>query len=177
VEGRASALIVAVSEAEPLVRKWRLRYDAAATAGVPAHITVLFPFLPPERLDEAVLASLEEQFGRLDRFDYALTAVRRFDDGLVYLAPEPALSLSRLTDAVIARFGVPAYGGEIADPIPHLTVARDAPVAVLDAVASAVAPGLPIAAVARDVALIVQDGSGRWRSARRFLLADAAAEA
>ncbi len=173
MERRESALIVAVPEAEPLVGEWRLRYDPVAAHGVPAHITVLFPFLPPERLDEAVLAGLTEQFVAFNRFDYTLTSVGRFDEGLVYLVPEPGPAFSRLTDAVVARFGVPPYGGEIADPIPHLTVARDAPVAVLDAVASAVAAGLPILATAGHVALIVRDESGRWRHVRRFPLAEA----
>src|SRR5215216_5253276 len=49
-----SALIVAVPEAEPLVGGWRLRYDDASL-GVPAHVTLLFPFMPAEELGEALL--------------------------------------------------------------------------------------------------------------------------
>ena len=42
-----SAVLVQVPEAERVVSRHRARLDAAATAGVPAHVTVLFPFVPP----------------------------------------------------------------------------------------------------------------------------------
>ena len=38
-----SAVLVPVLEAERVVSRHRARLDAAATAGVPAHVTVLFP--------------------------------------------------------------------------------------------------------------------------------------
>jgi hypothetical protein len=40
-----SALVV--PEAEPLVKPFRDRYDPSAAAGVPAHITLLYPFKQP----------------------------------------------------------------------------------------------------------------------------------
>ena len=40
----ATALIVVVPEAEPLVGAVRLRHDESARLGAPAHITVLFRF-------------------------------------------------------------------------------------------------------------------------------------
>ena len=45
-----SALIIAVPEAEPLVKALRERFDWSAAQGVPAHITILYPFIPPEKL-------------------------------------------------------------------------------------------------------------------------------
>ena len=42
-----SALLVAVPAAEPAVAAHRSRLDTSAAVGVPAHITVLYPFLPP----------------------------------------------------------------------------------------------------------------------------------
>jgi hypothetical protein len=42
-----SALIVTVPETEPLVHEWRLRYDNASL-GIPAHITLIFPFVPTD---------------------------------------------------------------------------------------------------------------------------------
>ena len=52
-----SALIVAVAEAEPLVGEWRLRYDNALL-GIPAHVTLLFPFVPAENVDEALFGEI-----------------------------------------------------------------------------------------------------------------------
>ena len=56
-----SALIVAVPEVEPLVGDWRSRYDNA-TLGVPAHVTLLFPFVPAAQLDDVLLGELEALF-------------------------------------------------------------------------------------------------------------------
>jgi len=49
-----SAFIVRVPEAEPCVGALRERFDASVKLGVPAHITVLVPFMSPERITEAV---------------------------------------------------------------------------------------------------------------------------
>ena len=59
---RRSALLVAVPEAEPAVAEHRARLDSSARDGVPAHLTVLYPFLPPASIDRAVLASLRGLF-------------------------------------------------------------------------------------------------------------------
>ena len=48
-EPTESAVIVAVPAAEPAVRAHRQQFDRAAAWGVPAHVTVLYPFVPPFR--------------------------------------------------------------------------------------------------------------------------------
>jgi hypothetical protein len=45
-----SALVVLVPEAEVLVKPFRDRFDPLAAAGVPAHITLLYPFKHPDGL-------------------------------------------------------------------------------------------------------------------------------
>nr|WP_189183206.1 hypothetical protein [Microbispora rosea] len=57
-----TALTVEVPSAEPLVRSLRERYDPSAAHGMPAHITIPYPFLRRERLDEGVLAALRDLF-------------------------------------------------------------------------------------------------------------------
>src|SRR6185312_14804244 len=52
---RRTALIVAVPEAETAVGALRREHDSSAALGVPAHVTILFPFLPPERVDQDAL--------------------------------------------------------------------------------------------------------------------------
>ena len=42
-----SAVVVEVPEAEPLVGAWRLRFDPVAALGMPAHVTLLYPFVAP----------------------------------------------------------------------------------------------------------------------------------
>ena len=53
-----SAVLLAVPEAEPLVHEWRAVGDPSAAHGVPAHVTLLYPFLPSDQLDDGVIAEL-----------------------------------------------------------------------------------------------------------------------
>ena len=168
-----SALIVAVPEVEPLVAPFRARHDPAAAEGVPAHVTVLYPFLPPPRITpeiERVLASL---FAALPRFRASFVEVRRFP-GVLYLAPEPAASFRRLTQHVFARFPeAPPYEGRFAEVVPHLTVAHAGESAQFDSIAAelgrAARLAFPIVADVRAVSLI-EKRDGRWRGRTDFAL-------
>ena len=42
-----SALVVLVPEADPLVGPFRSFFDPSAALGVPAHVTLLYPFVEP----------------------------------------------------------------------------------------------------------------------------------
>ena len=70
-----TALLVPVPAAEPAVGQHRARLDEAARDGVPAHITVLYPFLPPAGIDEALLSSLGRMFAGHAAFGFTLDKV------------------------------------------------------------------------------------------------------
>src|SRR5690348_8621307 len=74
-----SAVLVQVPEAERVVSRHRARLDAAATAGVPAHVTVLFPFVPPAAITAETLAALAAAVAPVSAFDcqFGVTAWRR----------------------------------------------------------------------------------------------------
>jgi 2'-5' RNA ligase len=171
-----TALVVAVPEAEPAVAAHRAALDAgAAAAGMPAHVTVLFPFLPLERLDDDALAAVARIVASVPAFDVALTRVAWFGDRVVWLAPEPAEPFRALTLAVWRRFPeAPPYANEHTDVVPHLTIGSGAPVDRLAAAAAAVARHLPIAARTEAVHLIARPGgTGRWRTWRELPLGTA----
>src|SRR3954447_2244179 len=106
---RRTALILPVPEAEPVVSEIRLAHDWSAARGVPAHITVLFPFLAPEEVDESALRTL---VGAFEAFDFALDRLERFDNGLLWLHPEPSWPFADLTAAVAQRWPeAPPYEG------------------------------------------------------------------
>src|SRR5512139_3920980 len=94
-----SALIIAVPEAEPLVKTLRERFDWSSAAGVPAHITILYPFMPPSEITAKALAELQVFFAQFAAFEFALTELRRFPEYL-HLAPSPAEPFKALTYAV-----------------------------------------------------------------------------
>ncbi len=51
-----SAVLVPVPEAERVVSRHRIRLDPAAELGVPAHVTVLYPFVAPPAITATTLA-------------------------------------------------------------------------------------------------------------------------
>jgi 2'-5' RNA ligase len=163
-----SALIVEVPEAEPLVYEWRLRYDNASL-GIPAHITLIFPFVPTGDLSPELSAELRELFGGQAAFSFSLPRVAGFPD-VAWLSPEPDEPFRHLTELLASHYPeFPPYEGIHDDVIPHLTVGHgDA--AFQDEVDSALTPHLPISADAREVTLLVEDESGWWRTGERFPL-------
>jgi len=163
-----SALIVAVPEAEPLVHDWRLRYDNAEL-GIPAHVTLIFPFVPAEEIGVDLLDELRKLFAEQPAFEFTLAGVARFAD-VAWLAPDPSDPFRRLTDLIFSRYpDYPPYEGLHEEVLPHLTVAMgDA--ALQDEVDAALTPHLPIAAHAGEVTLLVEDESGHWAEFVRFPL-------
>ncbi|NEB02756.1 2'-5' RNA ligase family protein [Streptomyces sp. SID13726] len=163
-----TALVVPVPEAEPAVRAWRDRFDPAARAGVPAHITVLFPFLPASRVDAGIHAALEEIFGGHPSFDIRFEGCGRFP-GLLYLAPVPDTPFRWLTEAVVARWPeAPPYGGKY-EPHPHLTVAQVQDEVLLEEAESALRTELPFSARVSEVELVTYTGT-EWHRLAAFAL-------
>jgi hypothetical protein len=67
-----SALVFLVPEAEALVGRFRDRHDPAAAAGMPAHITLLYPFKSPDAIDAAVERALRQCFAPFAPFPSSL---------------------------------------------------------------------------------------------------------
>jgi 2'-5' RNA ligase len=106
-----SVLVALVPEAEALVKPFRDRYDPSAAAGMPAHVTLLYPFKLPDELDDALLANLRHCFARFAPFRFALTSISRFPVEVLYLAPEPDEPFRRLTLAYGKGTGKPRLTG------------------------------------------------------------------
>jgi 2'-5' RNA ligase len=162
-----SALVVLVPEAEALVKPFRDRYDPSAAVGVPAHITLLYPFKPPDEVGGAVLDNLRHGFARFAPFRFSLGSIRRFPSEVLYLVPEPDEPFRQLTLAIWDWYPeAPPYGGKWRDIVPHLSVANLADEQQLDRIADEFARAshriLPIGATAAEVALMDND-SGRWQ--------------
>ena len=96
-----SGLIVVVPEAEPLVSAMRWKFDESARLGVPAHVTVLFPFVDPARIDAAILEKCARSLSTYKKFAFQLHRVGRFPV-TAYLEPDPPEPFIGLT-AGLAR--------------------------------------------------------------------------
>ena len=168
-----SALVVLVPEAEPLVAGLRAAHDPAAAAGVPAHITILFPFAPPAQIDDDAIDRLRAIFGAHRSFEYRLVGIGGFP-GLVYLAPDPEDPFRALTLALQEDFpDYPPYEGRHPVVVPHLTVGTSADEGALERIARDLASSaegvLPIPARATGIALM-DNTPGPWRVVTMFPL-------
>jgi 2'-5' RNA ligase len=162
--GGESALIVEVAEAERLVGAWRLAHDPAAALGVPAHVTILYPFVPPSELRPDVLEAVAAIAGAHGPFEVRLPRVSSFPTA-IYLEPEPASPFRALTRAIEARFPEhPPYEGRFEQVVPHLTLAMCEPTEVAELVAriaADLAPRLPLVVRVEMLTLLDSDGR-RW---------------
>ncbi|HSM38753.1 MAG TPA: 2'-5' RNA ligase family protein [Candidatus Limnocylindrales bacterium] len=177
--GGDSGLLVPIPEAEPVVGELRLRHDPVAAAGIPAHVTVLFPYVPRAEIDDPLRAALADLFGSLPGFAFRFDRVERFGDSTVFLAPEPAGQFSALIAAAASRWPEhPPYGGVFETVIPHLTVGDDLAPGEADALVATLRGALdrsgPITGSATAVLLVTEDETGRWRTDAAFPLASGA---
>ncbi len=171
--GSRSGLIIEVPEAEPAVRWHRERLDASAPLGIPAHITVLFPFMPPETIDTAVLTRLEHLFADVSRFSFRLAGTKWFGEEVLWLAPHDPGPFRALTQHVYQAFpAFPPFEGQFADIIPHLTIGHGHPLNDLHTAEESLRAHLPITGDATAVTLMTQQtAGGQWTKAATFTLA------
>ena len=166
-----SAILLAVPEAEPLVGALRLEGDASAAHGVPAHVTLLYPFMPDP--DVGVVEELRFFFAHVDGFPLTFTTVGQWPE-IVYLAPEESADCHGLIEALARRWpAYPPYGGifTLEEVVPHLTVV-DTPDPELRARARAtVKPGLPVHSRAQEASLWVHGEAG-WKQVATFPLGE-----
>ena len=171
-----SALLIAVAEAEPVVGTLRLVHDAVAADGIPAHVTVLYPFVPRNQLSADVRRATADVFSVIPAFEYRFDHVGRFGDTTVFLVPHPAGAFSRLIEAAHARWPEhPPYGGVFDVVIPHLTVGDGLDGITADALEAAANQALtrhgPVVGRATEVALMTRGADGRWTVDSRHPLA------
>jgi 2'-5' RNA ligase len=166
--GLRSALVVPVPNLGAAVSAVRRGHDSSARQGMPAHVTLLFPFLPVEDLGAPVEATLARVVGSHRAFPFRLARVGHFP-AVLYLAPEPAEPFIDLVGALVAEWPLyPPYGGRFRDVVPHVTVAQGR---VTDPLVRLVERELPVLGHASHVDLMVEDRARRWRLRRSFDLA------
>ena len=155
IDASQSALVVPVVAAESVVGIWRHRYDPAATWGVPAHVTVLYPFIEPERIDARVRDRLTSVFAQVASFGFALDRVDRFGDEVLFLAPDQPKRFRDMTAMLVREWpDYLPYEAAHSEEVPHLTVAHGSVAPSLDDIAGEITASLPINARADTVHLM-----------------------
>lgn len=170
-----TALIVPVPQAEPLIAPWRRSYDPSANQGVPAHVTLLYPFLDPAQTEDLTLARIARIAAETAPFSFTLRQTERYP-GLLVLPPEPSTGFLALRDRLQADWPeIVPYGGRYGPrPPAHVTVAwsdQHKPGGCPDfaPIEAALAPALPIDGVATEILLEARH-EDRWSVLARFAL-------
>jgi 2'-5' RNA ligase len=108
------------SVAVPIIR----RYSPETLIRVPAHFTLIYPFVPAARLDEAC-AILYEVLAAVPTFDVTISGYAEFP-GIIYIPPSDPTPIQALFRCIFEAFpDYPPYGGRFGPMLnPHLTVAE-----------------------------------------------------
>jgi 2'-5' RNA ligase superfamily len=163
-----SALIVPIELPAPLAAI-RARYDATPSSGLPAHVTILFPFFPVGNLDPWVGAALTELAAAREPFQARFDQVQR-QDAMIWLLPAQQQPFLELTAAVVGRWPMyRPYAGAFDTLIAHLTLIESGSDASARATSAALEQGsfeVPV----KELQLIGEVGSGGWRVLDRFRL-------
>ncbi len=167
-------VLVPAVDVGQVVTDLRMKYDPSAAAGVLPHLTLMFPFIPPRELTDLAVDDLESLIGRSAAFEVSLSRVNQFEQGVVYLEPEPVAPFIHLTKEIGRQFGLLPFGGQFGEePVPHLTVGVLESVSVRRRIAYQLVPELPIT-IRADEAWLMVGNSTNWTIVRKMRFCDVA---
>lgn len=128
-----SALVIALPEVDLVLGDLRRAHDPSARDGLPAHVTVLTPYVPLVEWSDTHARRLHAALDGIRPFGARLRRTGRFGDSTLFLVPEPEDVFRRLGRAVAAAFPeYPPYGGAFSEILPHVTLAHGVPTDVLN---------------------------------------------
>lgn len=124
MELETALMIIPPAKVQAFAFPIREQYDAASFNRVPAHITLLYPFVPPDQIDAAV-ARLTQFCASFPPFEIVLDRYGRFTDTL-FLEPSNPEKLLELYQCLTTTFPeYPPYNGDHGPDLrPHMTLAR-----------------------------------------------------
>jgi hypothetical protein len=166
--GSATTTVIAVAPfVGDEVEQIRLAEDWSARLGVPAHITLLGPFLPAGEVTAGALDRVRDVFTSQHPIPVVLAELHLLGTAacLIPDSVSPFSSLSRKLQAISLG---PTFGATH-----HLTVARDCTEATLERLRGHLRPLLPLRGVISEAVLLEHDGKRRVRELERFALAGA----
>ena len=152
------------------LERLRLASVADASQGVPAHLTLLYPFVAWDALDPEVGRRVAEIAAAHHAFEYAMSGAGRWPD-TVYVAVEPVGPFVALQADLARTFpDYPIYG-ELPEfeYVPHITVAEGRAVDDPGTTRAAGWADLPARRTADALEVIATDG-GPWQVVWRIPL-------
>ena len=161
-----TGLVIPVPAAEGLLELVEGRHPGSVRQGVPAHVSLLYPFVGVAELSDRDTEVLRELFLEQQPMRVVFGECYR-RGGFVALRPRPLEGLIELTNKSRRRWpDVVPYGGLYGDVEPHLTVALDTSEETALTIEQEVTDRLPISAELHEAWLLAFEG--RWMVRDRF---------
>jgi 2'-5' RNA ligase len=162
-----TAVLLVLEDLAPYVDRWRrdswqsLEPPVRLSDAVPPHITLLWPW-HPDLGDEQALARLRQAVEAISTFDLRFRNVAAFEEGAVFLEPDPSARLHDLFATIRAAFPeYPPYGGTIEHVRLHVTVSIGGGAELAAEVAAA---GIDVSVPVSAVTVGNVSPEGRWES-------------
>ena len=140
--------------------------------GMPAHVTLIYPFVDAEHLGAAHVDGLRATLDAFAPFEVTFARFARFDarPPVLYLEPDPPQPFRDMVAAIARDFpAYPPFGGVHETVIPHLTIAQTDDGAARRAAEDDIGRHLPIRARVVEVAVMEHRADG-WRTRERISL-------
>lgn len=158
-----SAVIVRVSLPDALGRL-RLRCVRDAGLGVPAHVTLLYPFVEGAALSTEVRRTVESIASGHPSFSFELSGPFQWPD-TVYAAVDPDERFLAIHRELAAAFpAYPIYGRPEFELVPHVTIAERQYVDDPSVLGDTSWSDLPVARLVNAVEVIAEGVDQQWRT-------------
>ena len=119
-----TGLVLPFPKLEHHIAEFRREAILPTMYGLMAHLTVIFPFMPQDKVTTAVSQTLTSLFQQIEPIAYTLDGLARFP-GVLYLKMVDERPFIHLIQAVEQAFpAYPSFGGEYDTIVPHVTVAK-----------------------------------------------------
>lgn len=150
-----SALILSFPEVDAATGDIREHLDPSASWGVPAHVSIIYPFARARKLTRELLGAARAIAADTAPFRVRFERTGWFGDTTLWLDPRPQPRLDGLIARCMAAFPqFPPYGGEFDEVIPHLTIATGRSAQEAKEAERKVLPELPITATAARFSVV-----------------------
>src|SRR3712207_2029316 len=97
-----TGVVIPVPAVYPLLASVAARFPGVVREGVPSHVSLQYPFVAADELDDRVSRELSELFAGQPPMPVTFAECRR-RGGFVYLSPDPVDGLAELTAQIRRR--------------------------------------------------------------------------
>lgn len=162
-DGGETAIIIPMSRCEQMLADVAGDLNLERVQGMPAHVTLLYPFVEATRLGPDVAAEARRALSDVRPFRCEFSTFGRFTDppAALYLEPVPERPFRTMTALLEQAFGTRAYGGAFDEVIPHLTLVESSDTSAWIRVESLIGPALPIVEIVSGFS-IYRQRAGTW---------------